>query len=301
MKAFLAAPLLGLLLAACARPPQAAPAASAAPAYLAVARGRIDVEGGLLRLSLPVAATLQRVAVHEGDAVRRGALLIAADDRAAALDLDIAQTRAQAANAHVHQLQQRLAHAQQRQRRLAEAARIGAGDGQSADDAGDASQTLADALQAARSDAALATEQVHQAQLQRDQYRLYAPADGRVLQLAAAVGARSDGGATPLLTLLPDAPRLVRAELNESYAAAVRPGMQAEVISDDGRQTALGTAVVRWLAPAFGPAQLHDDADGASAGNDRSVACVLAFRQPSALRLGQRVLVRFRNPTAAQH
>ena len=168
------------------------------------------------------------------------------------------------------------------------------------DDAGDASQTLADALQAARSDAALATEQVHQAQLQRDQYRLYAPADGRVLQLAAAVGARSDGGATPLLTLLPDAPRLVRAELNESYAAAVRPGMQAEVISDDGRQTALGSAVVRWLAPAFGPAQLHDDADGASAGNDRSVACVLAFRQPSTLRLGQRVLVRFRNPSVAQ-
>ncbi|WP_369933002.1 HlyD family secretion protein [Xanthomonas tesorieronis] len=300
MKAFLAAPLLGLLLSACARPPQAAPAADAAPTYLAVARGRIDVEGGLLRLSLPVAATLQRVAVHEGDAVRRGALLIEADDRAAALDLAIAQTRAQAANAHVSQLQQRLAHAQQRQRRLAEAARIGAGDGQSADDAGDASQTLADALQAARSDAALATEQVHQARLQRDQYRLYAPADGHVLQLAAAVGARSDGGATPLLTLLPDAPRLVRAELNESYAAAVSPGMQAEVISDDGRQTALGTAVVRWLAPAFGPAQLHDDADGASAGNDRSVACVLAFRQPSALRLGQRVLVRFRNPAVAQ-
>jgi len=256
------------------------------------------VEGGLLRLSLPVAATLQRVAVHEGDAVRRGALLLQADDRAAALDLQIAQTRAQAANAHVVQLQQRLAHARQRQQRLAEAARIGAGDGQSADDAGDASQTLADALQAARSDATLATEQVHQAQLQRDQYRLYAPVDGRVLQLAAAVGTRSDGGTTPLLTLLPDAPRLVRAELNEAYADAVTPGMQADVISDDGRQTALGAAVVRWLAPAFGPAQLHDEADGA--GNDRSVACVLAFRQPSALRLGQRVLVRFRNPGTAQ-
>ncbi|MDR6672764.1 hypothetical protein [Xanthomonas sp. 1678] len=42
---------------------------------------------------------------------------------------------------------------------------------------------------------------------------------------------------------------------------------------------------------------MHDDADGA--GNDRSVACVLAFLQPSALRLGQRVLVRFRTPAAA--
>jgi multidrug resistance efflux pump len=300
MKAFLAAALLGLLLVACApQPQQAVSAPGAAPAYLAVARGRIDVEGGVLRLSLPMAATLQRVAVHEGDTVRRGALLIEADDRAAALDLQVAQTRAQAATAHVAQLQQRLAHAQQRQRRLAEAARLGAGDGQSADDAGDASQTLADALQTARSDAALAAEQVRQAQLQRDQYRLYAPADGRVLQLSAAAGTRSDGGATPLLTLLPDAPRLVRAELNESYAGAIAPGMRAEVISDDGRQTALGSAVVRWLAPAFGPTQLHDDAGGA--GNDRSVACVLAFQTPSALRLGQRVLVRFRNPAAAAH
>ncbi|PPT91013.1 hypothetical protein XthCFBP4691_09515 [Xanthomonas theicola] len=285
--------MLSLLLAACTQPPAPVAAPDPAPAaYLAVARGRIDVEGGLLRLSLPVAAALRQVAVHEGDAVRRGALLIEADDRAAALELDIARTRAQAAAARVTQLQQRLAHARQRQRRLAEAARIGAGDGQSADDAGDASQTLDDALQTARSDATLAVAQVRQAELQRDQYRLYAPVDGRVLQLAAAPGARSDGGATPLLTLLPDAPRLVRAELDERYAAAVAPGMLADVISDDGRQTVLGTAVVRWLAPAFGPAQLHDAAD--SAGNDRSVACVLAFQQPSALRLGQRVLVRLR-------
>ncbi|WP_420010056.1 HlyD family secretion protein [Xanthomonas sacchari] len=299
MKAFAAAPLLSLLLAACApsdRTP--APAAAAAPpAYLAVARGRIDVEGGVLKLGLPVAATLHEVPVHEGDAVQKGAVLVAGDDRAAAVDLDIARTRAQAAATHLKQLQQRLQSAQQKQRRLAEAARLGAGDGQSADDASDAVQSLMDALDTARSDAALADAQVRAAELQRAQYRLQAPVAGRVLQLSAAVGARTEANA-PLLTLLPDAPRLVRAELNESYAGSVTPGMAAEVISDDGRQTVLGEAVVRWLAPAYGPTQLHDDAT--PAGNDRSVACVLAFTQPSSLRLGQRVLVRFRNPATAK-
>ncbi|WP_295847503.1 HlyD family efflux transporter periplasmic adaptor subunit [uncultured Xanthomonas sp.] len=299
MKAFAAAPLLSLLLAACApsdRTPAPAPAAT--PAYLAVARGRIDVEGGVLKLGLPVAATLREVPVHEGDAVQKGAVLVAGDDRAAAVELDIARTRAQAAATHLKQLQQRLQSAQQKQRRLAEAARLGAGDGQTADDASDAVQSVADALDTARSDAALADAQVRAAELQRAQYRLQAPVAGRVLQLSAAVGARSEANA-PLLTLLPDAPRLVRAELNESYAGSVTPGMAAEVISDDGRQTVLGQAVVRWLAPAYGPTQLHDDAT--PAGNDRSVACVLAFTQPSTLRLGQRVLVRFRNPTAAKH
>ncbi|WP_045738226.1 HlyD family efflux transporter periplasmic adaptor subunit [Xanthomonas sp. MUS 060] len=300
MKAFAIAPLLSLLLVACAPSDRASETTSASaspPAYLAVARGRIDVEGGVLKLGLPVSATLREVAVHEGDAVQRGALLVAADDRAAALALDIAHTHAQAAATHVHQLQQRLGHVQQHQRRLAEAARLGAGDEQSADDASDAVQSLDDELQNARSDAALADAQVRAAELQRAQYQLHAPVAGRVLQLSAAVGTRSEAN-TPLLTLLPDAPRLVRAELNESYAGSVAPGMSAEIISDDGRQSILGEAVVRWLAPAYGHTQLHDDT--APAGNDRSVGCVLAFTQPSTLRLGQRVLVRFRNPAATQ-
>ena len=71
---------LCLLLSACSRAPEATTAATAPPTYAAVARGRIDIEGGLLALSMPREGTLSKVAVHEGDHVKQGQLLAQLDD-----------------------------------------------------------------------------------------------------------------------------------------------------------------------------------------------------------------------------
>ncbi|MGH8079957.1 MAG: HlyD family efflux transporter periplasmic adaptor subunit, partial [Lysobacter sp.] len=94
-----------------------------------------------------------------------------------------------------------------------------------------------------------------------------------------------------LFTLLPKQPRIVRAELNAAYLAAVTPGMKAQVLDDGDSQRVLGDAHVLRLAQVFGPSTQEDDPEVRA--NERTVECVLAFDRPSALRIGQRVLVRF--------
>uniref|UniRef100_UPI000AEED37F HlyD family efflux transporter periplasmic adaptor subunit n=1 Tax=Frateuria defendens TaxID=2219559 RepID=UPI000AEED37F len=87
--------LLGpLLLAGCShgKPAQAqAPAAAPAAGYAAVARGRIDVEGGLLNLAAPRDGTLARLDVREGEHVKRGQPLAQLDTAPAQLALVGAQ------------------------------------------------------------------------------------------------------------------------------------------------------------------------------------------------------------------
>ena len=125
------------LLPACS-PSGQAPAdsrAGTAAAYVAVARGRIDIEGGLLNLAMPREGTLATVAVHEGDHVKQGQLLAALDTEPARLAVEAAQAQLEQAQAQLKLLGVKQAAAKQRAQRLAAAAAAGAGDGQSADDA----------------------------------------------------------------------------------------------------------------------------------------------------------------------
>ncbi|MDA3913537.1 MAG: secretion protein HlyD, partial [Oleiagrimonas sp.] len=63
----LTAVALLLLVGGCSKNGSPASNASVAPAYAAVARGRIEIDGGLLSLDAPREGTLASVRVHEGD------------------------------------------------------------------------------------------------------------------------------------------------------------------------------------------------------------------------------------------
>ena len=92
------------LLAACsptANAPATAGSAPAATALVAVARGRIDIEGGLLALATPRDGTVVKVAVHEGDQVRQGQLLALLDTEPATLAVDTAQAEVAQAQAQL--------------------------------------------------------------------------------------------------------------------------------------------------------------------------------------------------------
>ncbi|MEN6539412.1 MAG: HlyD family efflux transporter periplasmic adaptor subunit, partial [Mizugakiibacter sp.] len=121
---------------------------------------------------------------------------------------------------------------------------------------------------------------------------LRAPVAGRIARRAVQPGATvSAQSAQALFELLPDRPRIVRAELNEAFVAAVHPGMRAEVTvdGDDPRATVVPAQVLR-VGLVFGPSRLADDA--AQDSDARAVDCVLALQRDPGLRIGQRVLVR---------
>ena len=281
-----------LLLAACSKHAEPATATAAAPSYAAVARGRVDIEGGLLALAMPREGTLATVAVHEGEQVKQGQLLAALDTRPAQLAMDAAQAQLEQAQAQLKLLAIKQAAAKQRADRLAAAAAAGAGDGQSADDAREASNQLGAEHDADQAAVDMAAQKLAEAKYELAQRSLRAPFDALVVHVAAQPGASVSPGAGPLFTLLPNKPRIVRAELNESFVTAVKPGMRAEVVANDDAENGHWSAHVLRVGQVYGPATLENDPQIRA--NARTVECVLAFDQPEQqLRIGQRVIVRF--------
>jgi multidrug resistance efflux pump len=284
--------LVALVIASCSREPSSGKTAAMdypAP-FVAVARGRVNVEGGLLNVAMPVEGTLTDVAVHEGERVRQGQTLAVTDPTASRIQLTMAQARLRQADVQQHLLESRLATSRVRAQRLAQAASAGAGDAQSADDAGDAVGQLAAERDASRAAASIAHAEVDQAQYLLDKQTLRAPVDAEVLKVAAQKGMSVSPQSGALFVLLPSRPYIIRAELNETFVSAVHAGMSAQISDDDG-QTISATAHVLRIGSVFGPSTLLDEAD--TRVGERSVECVLALDGNSSLRVGQRVLVRF--------
>jgi RND family efflux transporter MFP subunit len=284
------------LLAACSKSADAPTSGPAKPVatYAAVARGKIDIEGGLLALSMPREGTLAKVAVREGDRVKQGQLLAALDTEPATLAVDGAQAQLEQAQAQLRLLDIQQPVAKQRAQRLTAAVAAGAGDGQSADDAREASAQLEAGRAAADAAVRMASQKLAEARYELKQRSLLAPFDADVVQVSAQPGASVSPSSSPLFTLLPEKPRIVRAELNESFVGVIQPGMHAEVVADSGPGAVQWSAHVLRIGQVYGPATLENDPQIRA--NARTVECVLAFDQPQDLRIGQRVIVRFGTP-----
>lgn len=280
---------LALFACSCSRHPDTAHAPDT-DVYAAVARGRIDIEGGLLSLTAPREGRLVRMAVREGQQVREGELLARLDCHAAGLAVGNARSQLHQAEAQQRLLTARQAAANLRAQRLKAAEAADAGDGQSADDARDAANQIAAEREGAAAAIEVSRHAVDQAMYEQAQCDLLAPMNGEVVRVAAQPGAMVSPTSGPLFVLLPDKPRIVRAELNESYVGKVAPGMRAEVSASDNQATHWSARVVR-IADLYGSSTLEFDPQVRA--NARTVECILAFDQPQDLRIGQRVIVRF--------
>ncbi|MEO5830773.1 MAG: HlyD family efflux transporter periplasmic adaptor subunit [Rhodanobacter sp.] len=282
---------LAALLAGCSAADAPAPGATPPAAYAAVARGRVDIEGGLLNLTMPREGVLATVDVHEGEHVSKGQLLAALDPEATRLAVANAQAELAQAQAQGRLLDIQWAAATQRARRLAAAAAAGAGDGQSADDAREAAAQLDAQRQANHAAIDIARGKLDEARYEVKQRSLVAPFDATVIRVSAQPGASMSPTAGPLFVLLPQKPRIVRAELNESFVGTIHPGTPAEIVADSAGSAGPWSAHVLRIGQVYGPASLENDPQVRA--NARTVECVLAFDQPQTLRIGQLVMVRF--------
>jgi macrolide-specific efflux system membrane fusion protein len=280
-------------LCACSRQPaDRAPAVPAStPGYVAIARGQVDVEGGLIRINAPRDGVLSQVHGEPGSTVKAGDVLAVLDLHQSELAAGIAQAELDQADAHTAALRARVAGLKQRADRAHEAAQAGAAAAQSADDASQALAELNAEIGEAAATVAAAQQRLKQARHEIEIRTLRAPVSGRVVARNAHAGdVVSAQSATALLTLLPDAPRIVRAELNEAFVAKVAPGMGADIVAEAGSDKVYKATVTR-IGDVFGPSKLVEDAQEAS--DTRDVECILQL-QSDELRVGQRVQVRFR-------
>lgn len=276
-------------LSGCSKPALADAHAATRSDAVAVARGRVDVEGGLLAISTGRDGTAIAVNASEGDRVKQGDVLVQLDARPADLVVVAAQAELDQSRAQAHVLSVRLPSLEQQSKRLTAAVGDGVATGQSADDARNAVVVLQAELAAAQSGIGIASQHLAAAQFERDQSSIRAPLTGRIVARNVQIGDRvATQSGKELFRVLPDRPLIVRAELGEAFVDAVRPGMHAEVIADANPAISLSAHVLR-IGQVFGATSRSDDQQQSP--DARVVECVLALDRGS-LRIGQQVLVR---------
>ena len=281
-----------LLLGACSKSPTttaANPAAAPTSKFVAIARGRVDVQGGLVHVAASRDGIVAELPKAAGDEVTAGDPLVVLDTKQAKIALDAARAELNAATAQGALLRAKQPALKLRASRVLEAAAAGAATGQSADDA---KQALAELnAEIAVSDATVETakQKVHQAEYEIEARTLRAPVSGRIVSRATHIGDVVSPSSGELVELLPDAPRIVRAELNEGFVNKVAVGMNAEISSETDPGKPQTARVVR-IGEVFGPSKLNESAQEAT--DTRDVECILELPD-NTLKVGQRVQVRF--------
>jgi len=276
---------------------QGAPAQTSAQAspWLAVARGRVAVEGGMVLVAARTDGVVESVTVKQGDVVKRGQVLAALDARSANIAVASAEAGIEQAKAQLVGLQVSLKQAEQRAPRLAAAAKAGAATGEAAEQARSAVASLKARQAAAQAELDAARQKAAAARLDLDATTLRAPVAGTIVVRRVAIGQSvSASSGQPLFELLPDRPHIVQAQLDVDAAGAIHAGMHAEVVRDSGSGPAYD-ATVTWVGQVLQPAGLTQDPLERALAND--VDCTLelapAKQGQAPLRIGQRVLVRF--------
>lgn len=290
---------LALMLSGCSPSKDSAPLIPVAAAQargnaaVAVARGKIDVDGGLLELAPAVSGVVRQLMVKEGQSVQKDQVLLRLADDASRADLAVAESELQLAQTKLKTRQARLPALKTTLSRWQAAAKAGAADLQSVDEATQALRDAQSEVDIAAAEASVAKSKVEQLRALQLRYELRAPEAATVVRLSTHAGS-SVQAASNVLVLLPARPLIVRAEVNESFIPSVRVGMKATIVSDGdgaaGRQE-LPPATVERISPIYGTARLQDDTQR---GPVRVVESVLVFAQPPAnVKVGQNVRVSF--------
>ena len=284
--------LVLLLLATLDEPPADNTPAPATP-YAAVARGRVDVEGGVIQLAAQRDGVVKMVAVEEGDSVRKGQVLAILEDQQAQLSVMLAENELAAAAAQVVQFHVERETTAREEKRFEDLLKDNAVARVEWERARDQVQVADARLKSTQATHAAARSRVRIAAHEVELRTVRAPLDGRIVRRQVRPG---DGvstlNVTPLFWFAPQTPRIVRAELEDRFVLAVAPGMPAEVtLETDGAKT-YRAHVIR-VGILLGPKRPVTD-DSSERADVRVVECVLSL-EPAAqdLLLGQRVLVRF--------
>ena len=293
--AVLGAALIGLLLAACEQKHSAPPApiatVEASANALASAKGKVDIEGGIIRLAARRDGVIAEVLVEEGARVKRGQVLALLDDATARSNLSLAESEVRQAAQEREKSTVELAAAEREVLRLEPLARNETVARQELDRARDTHALAKVAVQMAMAsiDSARARQVV--AAREVEERKVVAPLDGQVIQRQARPGnGVSTLNVTPLFLFAPDRPRIVRAELEEQYLGLVAPNQAAEIVLEaDNTKTWRGNVLrvgrlVGARTPSDDPGEKQDN---------RVVEVVVSFEDAQTLLIGQRVVVRF--------
>lgn len=259
--------------------------------YAAVARGEVQVQGGLLKVHARHAGNVVAVEVVPGQKIEAGQVLARLRSDQAQAAQAVALARWHEAQAQEHLLAVRLPALKRTNQRWAAAVRQGAADQQQADDASLALQQLKARLTVAKEAVRLSQAQLRQAQVALQALTLRAPVAGTVINVGVQVGSRVEpDAAAPAFVVRPQRPLIVRAEVNEAFVDRLHAGMSATLTPEaESQADDRLPAHVQRIGQVLQPARLDVDPQS----RQQVVVCFLSLDHPVPLLIGQHVLVRF--------
>ncbi|PYB74213.1 HlyD family secretion protein [Rhizobium wuzhouense] len=259
------------------------------PPILAAARGVVDVEGGLLKITAPRDGMVRSVKVAEMKRVRAGDILAELDSQQEQLAARISEEEALQAEAHFKLLQVKMKSLEKQVQRMQRAAVGEAVSDQALDDVLASRDSLAIELKVAESAAGVARSRKEMAQHEVELRTVRAPADGLIIRQFARVGEVVSAQAmSELFTLLPDGMKIVRAELPEQFLGDVQAGVPVEVVAEDRMAQAVPGSLDR-----ISPVLMQSSNQVSGERNDvRTATSIVTIDQNAPFRIGQRVIVR---------
>lgn len=260
--------------------------------YCAFARGRIDVDGGLVNIAAKKDGIIKDMFVEEGDKVKKDQILCKQDDKLEKLTLELRKAAVTEVERKIERLKIDLEAALREDKRHRELAQKGVVSSKDFDALHDKILTCKGDL--AMSEAALVTAKNNQtlAEYDIEQRIVRAPADGMILRcdVRPGYGTTSSSNVTRLFVFVPELPFIVRAELEEKFVKSIKPGMKADVIPDADESKTYKATVIR-VGNYLGPKRMTFD-DPQEKSDVKTAECVLSIEGKDLI-LQQRVLVKF--------
>lgn len=265
----------------------------------AVAKGKVDLEGGIIQVAAPRQGIVTQVTVTEGHRVKKGQILAQMDDRQPQLTLDVINSDLNREYAELHRLQLLLSQAKRDLDRMKSLEASSAVSRQRYDNAKD-KYTNIDAetkLQQAN------IEKIHRErdvqEYEVSQYTIRAPQDGLIVRRMAQPGqGTSTLDVTDLFLLLPDEERIIRAEVEERFVDSLRLGMDV-TIEPQGGELPKRRGTIRRIGKIMGTRK-NTVLDPTDKVDVRVVEVVVSFAQTDKpMIIGQRVIVRFKGASAS--
>lgn len=287
---WLAALLTIIQLAACHSDTDTETPAALPAAWSASGKGRIDIEGGVIRLAARRDGVVAQTMVEEGERVVAGQVLAELDSETARRQIQVARIEARQAAAALEQARVDVQAAKREAQRLHDLAGNDSVARQDIDQAGDRLASTRAALEAAEAALAGAQARITLGEREIEERRIVAPLPGLIAQRSARPGnGVSTLNVTPLFVFVPDVARIARIELEEHLLPAIHRGQSVEIVLDaDHRRRWPGTVLrigqlVAPRSPSDDPAERQDN---------RVIEIVVAIDAPEAV-IGQRVIARF--------
>ncbi len=284
---------LAILVAACTLQGcshgDAGPLQTGAPRAV-IARGVVDVEGGLVSVRARRAGQLTEIIATVGQDVPRGAVLATLNADTEQAEADVARADLQRARAELASVRLRRAALREQMSRVHEAVELGAESGRVRDELQFQLDAQASALLVSEASVAAAEARVRAAQAIADSTTVRAPIDGRVVQVNAHAGDVAGSLDAAMFLLRPKTALIVRASIPVRDAARVHVGSTASIAEadDDGTVYVGHVRSLGELARKPDPTLAADEFT-----SDRVVDCIVALESTAGLRLGSLVLVRF--------